>query len=307
LKNRQPAVEEQRLKSKEAKPSKKRKKVALGRGLDALLPDLPLMDGEGSRYILCNVDLIRPNPYQPRTNFPETELDELRKSIEAQGVLQPLLVRKNDGIFELVAGERRLRAAKLAGLRQVPVVVKEVGDAELLEMSIVENIQREGLNPVEEADAYHRLMEEFQLTQDQAAARVGKSRSAIANILRLRQLPGEIRNSIMNGRMTAGQARPLLGLDNTAQQLSAWKTILAKNLSAREAEQLVQQMKTKKKQRPTPLPGAVELHFRDVEEDLSRLFGTKVAIRRKGKKGRVTIDFYNDEDLDRLLGLLRNN
>ena len=293
--------------------AKKKRKMALGRGLDALIPDLGAMEGiAGSSspmrkdYFLCEIDMIRPNRYQPRHHFPADELESLAESIRSQGIIQPLLVRTDDVGYELVAGERRLRAASLAGLDRVPVVVKDVSNAKMLEISIVENIQRENLNPMEEAEAYHRLISEFDLTQDQAAERVGKSRSAVANFLRLRQLPDPIKASILEGALSMGHARALLGADTSAKQQAAWREVVAKQLSVRDTEALIKRMNTEKKP-----PRILELtpdqrYFNDISEDLSRHFGTRVRIQRKGKKGRVEIDFFSDDDLDRLLGLLRS-
>jgi ParB family chromosome partitioning protein len=256
-------------------------------------------------YFLCAVDLIRPNRYQPRRRFASDELEELAESIRSQGIIQPLLVRSDDVGYELVAGERRLRAATLAGLSQVPVVVKEISDAKMLEISIVENIQRENLNPMEEAEAYHRLISEFDLTQDQAAERVGKSRSAVANFLRLRQLPDPIKTSIMEGVLSMGHARALLGADTAAKQQAAWREVVAKKLSVRETEALIKRINKQEKPAPAPEMTPEQRYFNDVSEDLSRHFGTRVRIQRKGKKGRVELDFFNDDDLDRLLSLLR--
>jgi ParB family transcriptional regulator, chromosome partitioning protein len=290
--------------------SRKRKKLALGRGLDALIPDMPHMDGtqadEGleKSYLACDIERIQPNRYQPRTHFAAEELAQLSESIRAQGVIQPLLVRRIDTGYELVAGERRLRAAKMAGLHQVPVVVKEVTDAELLEMSIVENIQREDLNPMEEAEAYHRLIEEFGLTQEQAAGRVGKSRSAVANFLRLRQLPEPIKTSITEGQLSMGHARALLGADTAAQQNAAWRAILGKKLSVRQAEELVKRLKEATETVARKKNGSEDRHLNSVAEALSRRFGTRVQIKRRGKKGRLELEFYSNDDLNRLLELL---
>ena len=194
----------------------------------------------------------------------------------------------------------------MAGLDRVPVVVKELSDAEMLEMSIVENIQRENLNPIEEADAYHRLMAEFHLTQDQAAERVGKSRSAVANFLRLRQLPEAIKKHLAEGLLTMGHARALLGLDDPVERLAAWKAVVARKLSVRETENLVRRMKTapRKPQTP-PEAGSEQRHLDSLAEDLARLFGTKVRIQRRGRRGTVEIEFYDNQDLDRLLSLLK--
>ncbi len=293
---------------------KKKRKVALGRGLDALIPDLGGMESMADAqapaqkaYFLCDVDMIRPNRYQPRRRFSEAELEELTESIRSQGIIQPLLVRADDVGYELVAGERRLRAASLAGLDRVPVVVKDISDAKMLEISIVENIQRENLNPIEEADAYHRLITEFELTQDQAAERVGKSRSAVANFLRLRQLPDPIKTSILDGALSMGHARALLGADSPAKQQAAWREVIAKKLSVRQTEALIKRINTEKKSPPVPELTPEQRYFSDVSEDLSRYFGTRVRINRKGKTGRVEIDFFSDEDLNRLLELLQRN
>lgn len=292
---------------------KKRRKMALGRGLDALIPDLGVMDPASGTsqispprdYFLCDIDMIRPNRYQPRRQFAADELQELAESIRNQGIIQPLLVRKDEVGYELVAGERRLRAASLAGLDQVPVVVKDISDAKMLEISIVENIQRENLNPMEEAEAYHRLITEFDLTQEVAAERVGKSRSAVANFLRLRQLPETIKESIMAGALSMGHARALLGADTPARQQAAFREVVAKKLSVRQTEALVKRINAQQKPAPVPEMTPEQRYFNDVSEDLSRHFGTRVRIQRKGKRGRLEIDFFSDDDLDRLLGMLR--
>ncbi len=285
--------------------SRKRKKMALGKGLEALIPGIDETSEEARDYLLCDVALIKPNRYQPRRHFAEKDMEDLAASIRAQGVIQPLLVRRDGSGYELVAGERRLRAAKMAGLPQVPVVVKDVSQAEMLEMSIVENIQRADFNPIEEANAYHRLMTEFGLTQDQAAERVGKSRSAVANFLRLRQLDDAIKTSIIEGGISMGHARALLGLEDPAMRLAAWRTIIDQNLSVRETEMLIRKRKAapaKPDRRPTT---EMDRHLTSLADDLSRYYGTKVTIQRQKKSGTVAIEFYSDEDLDRLLQLLK--
>jgi ParB family chromosome partitioning protein len=291
---------------KKAGAHRQRKKLALGRGLDALIPDLgPEPDAPGD-FFPCDVDRIRPNRFQPRRNFSDNDLADLSRSIAEQGVIQPLLVRRDGDSFELIAGERRLRAAKMAGLQQVPVVVKKVNDTELLALSIIENIQRADLNPVEEAEAYHRLMDEFGLTQEQVADRVGKSRPAVANYLRLRGLPEPIKASIVSGDLTMGHARALLGAETASRQLSAWRSVVKKSLSVRETEALIRRLK-KEAQNPNPSRPAASPYFSDLADRLSRRFGTRVKIQRRGKKGRVEIEFYSDDDLDRLLELLGQN
>lgn len=292
---------------KTATTQPKRKKLALGRGLGALIPDMPpAAEPEARDFLQCEIHRIRPNRFQPRRRFAEKEMAELAESIRQQGILQPLLVRNNDDGFELVAGERRLRAARMAGLKKIPVVIKDLSDAEMLEMSIVENIQREDFNPIEEAEAYHRLITEFKLTQDQAAERVGKSRSAVANFLRLRQLPDAIKETIVDGRLSMGHARALLGAEQSNDQMTAWREVLEKKLSVRQTEELVKRMRLQKPAAPPPkAPDSNTIYFQSLSEELSRHFGTKVQIKRQNERGSVEIEFYDDQDLDRLLTLLR--
>lgn len=288
-------------------PERSTRKKVLGRGLDALFPDMGdhAVDNKTAEYFLCDIQMIHPNPMQPRSRFSEAELSDLSRSIQSQGILQPLVVRKSDVGYELIAGERRLRASKLAGISQVPVIIKQVSDTELLEMSIVENIQRENLNPMEEAEAYRRLMDEFQLTQDEVAGRVGKSRSAVANFLRLCQLPDPIKTSLREGELSMGHARALLGAGSTAQQTAAWRTVVAKQLSVRETEALINRLKKgERKRKKSSGNDSDTVYFASVADNLSRQYGTKVLIHRKGGRGKVEIEFYSDADLDRLLGLL---
>jgi len=287
------------------KNTRKRKKMALGKGLAALIPGGSDLSDDARDYFLCDVAIIKPNRYQPRRHFAEKDMADLAASIRAQGVIQPLLVRKDGSGYELVAGERRLRAAKMAGLPKVPVVIKDITHAEMLEMSIVENIQRADFNPIEEANAYHQLMTEFGLTQDQAAERVGKSRSAVANFLRLRQLGDIIQTSIIEGAISMGHARALLGLEDAPERLSAWRTIIAKKLSVRETEQMIRKLKSTPPKPAKKQSTEVERHIASLAEDLSRYYGTKVTIHQQKKRGTVAIEFYNDDDLDRLLSLLK--
>lgn len=297
---------EETVKKKTGLGSVKRKKMALGRGLGALIPDMETLEDKPGDYFFCDIDLIRPNRYQPRQQFADEELGELRNSIKEQGILQPLLIRKDENGYELIAGERRLRAAKLAGLSQVPVVIKKISDSQLLEMSIVENIQRENFNPIEEADAYHRLIAEFNLTQDQAANRVGKSRSAVANFLRLRQLPDPIKDSIRKGSLSMGHARALLGITAADQQLTTWRAVVAKSLSVRQTEALIRRLKSEKRRSKVTAGTSEDRYFSDLAQELSRHFGTKVLIRKSGQRGKVEIEFYSNDDLDRLIGLLKS-
>jgi ParB family transcriptional regulator, chromosome partitioning protein len=286
--------------------SLRRKKMVLGRGIEALIPDIdPAQSDSFGEYFTCDVRLIRPNPFQPRIHFSQEELDELSRSILEQGILQPLMVRKAETGYELIAGERRLRAARIAGLNEVPVVVKNVSDAQLLEISIIENIQREDLNALEEAEAYNRLMEGFHLTQEEVAVRVGKSRSAIANLLRLRQLPEPIKVSIMDETLSMGHARALLGADTPAHQNSVWKAVIAKGLSVRETETLVKRLKNQRPEDRNAPVKSFDIYLNSLANDLSQDFGTRVKIKRKGRKGKVEIEFYSNDDLDRLINLLK--
>ena len=279
--------------------------MALGKGLGALIPDIETEPEKNKDYFYCDTHLIRPNPFQPRRRFTDEDLAELSESIKTQGILQPLLVRQDETGYELIAGERRLRAAKRAGLTQVPVILKRANDEKLLEMAIVENIQREDLNPIEEAEAYHRLITQLNLTQDQASARVGKSRSAVANFLRLRQLPDQIKTGITDGTLSMGHARALLGAETSAQQLAAWRSVVSKKLSVRETEALIKRLKAQKIKPRKSENRSEQIHLARLAEDLSRHFGTKIMIRKHGQKGKVEIEFYSDDDLDRLIDRLR--
>jgi len=281
------------------------KKLALGRGLGALIPEVASDKQDRQDYFFCDIDLIRPNRFQPRINFGEEDLQELTDSVKTQGILQPLLVRQDEDGYELIAGERRLRAAKRARLTQVPVVLKRVNDDKMLEMAIVENIQRKNLNPIEEAEAYHQLITQLNLTQDQASARVGKSRSAVANLLRLRQLPEQIKANITDGSLSMGHARAILGVEASPQQLAAWRAVIAKGLSVRQTEALIRRLKSAEKKPKVSRNRTEEIYLSGLAEDLSRHFGTKIVIRKDGKKGKVEIEFYSNDDLDRLLRRLK--
>jgi ParB family chromosome partitioning protein len=282
------------------------KKRALGRGLDALIPDIETSDLEPTSFFYCDVDAISPNPYQPRRTFTEDELNSLASSIKEKGVIQPLVVRPAATGYELIVGERRWRSARLAGLKQIPVVVKDVSSAEMLELALVENIHREDLNPVEKAEAYHQLMEEFGLTQEKVAKRVGRDRSTVANFLRLRNLPKEIQADLINNTLTMGHARALIGADTPAQQKAAWRRIVSEDLSVRAAEALVKRLKTSKgKASRSKTASSTDVYMQSMADDLTRHLGTKVRIVQQGKRGRLEIEFYGSDDLDRLIALLK--
>lgn len=285
--------------------SKKHKKVVLGRGLDSLLPEIKPDKDRTKEYFQCDINLIHPNRFQPRVQFSKDDLGDLSRSIKEHGIIQPLLLRKDVVGYELIAGERRLRAAKIAGLSQVPVVIKDVSNTDLLQISIVENIQREDLNPLEEAEAYQLLMSEFDLTQDQVAKRVGKSRSSVANFLRLRKLPEQIKAGIIDRTLSMGHARAMLGAETSAQQMSAWRAVVSKGLSVRETETFIKSLKAKKQKPKKSAASSDEIYLSGLAEDLSRRLGTRVRIKKHGRKGSVEIEFYSNDDLDRLLDLFK--
>lgn len=272
----------------------------LGRGLDALLREEP----QGLK--LLPVDRLRPNRMQPRNAFNDSGLDELAESIRSQGVVQPLVVTPQDeGQFAIIAGERRWRAARRAGLDKVPVVVRDVtGDRELLELALVENLQREDLNAVEEAEAFHALRERFELSQEEIAARVGKARSTVANSLRLLNLPGPVQDLLRDGRLTAGQARPLLALADEEEQVALAERAVRDSLTARQLEGLTAEPKKTKKNKTTPKTPELEVNTAAAQEKLTRRLQTKVEIRRRGRGGQLRIHFQSEEELMRLYDLL---
>ena len=274
------------------------KRPALGRGLSALIPDTPAAaPSQPERSLDVDVDLLRPNRAQPRTAMDETRIDELARSIKSNGVIQPIIVRRIGKEYEIIAGERRWRASQRAGLLKVPVVVKDVPDEKLLAVALIENIQREDLNPIEEAQAYRRLADEYALTQEQIADAVGKDRSSVANMMRLLRLPREVRENLSAGSLSMGHARALLALGEEAEQLRLSREIVSRNLSVRETEAMV-----KKAAEPAPArdePQA-DVHTRAAEEKLRFALGTRVRIVRRGKKGRIEIDFQNEDELHRI-------
>ncbi len=277
------------------------KRPALGRGLSALIPPtpapVPTPAAADRRPNELDIDLLTPNPQQPRQHIDEPALDELAQSIRSHGVIQPILVRKVADRFEIVAGERRWRAAQRAGLLKVPVVFRDVPDDKLLEVALIENIQREDLNPIEEAQAYRRLTDDFHLSQEAIAAAVGKDRATIANYMRLLRLPAEIHQDLASGSLSMGHARALVGLADDRAQRRVAREIVSRGLSVREAEALV-----RRESAPVlpPPPRRVEPNTRAAEERLKLALGTRVRIIRKGAGGRIEIDFGGEEELQRL-------
>ncbi|MGH9371053.1 MAG: ParB/RepB/Spo0J family partition protein [Vicinamibacterales bacterium] len=273
------------------------KRPALGRGLSALIPEAPSPAASPERALEVDIDLLRPNRFQPRTHMDDGRIEELSKSIRTNGIIQPIVVRKADTGYEIVAGERRWRASQRAGLHKVPVVVREIPDDRLLAAALIENIQREDLNPIEEAHAYRRLADEFALTQEQIADAVGKDRSSVANYVRLLKLPEDIRDHVASGALSMGHARALLGLPDAATQLRIGHDVVGKGLSVRETEAVVKRTMDPAPQKPEV---AKDVHTRAAEEKLRFALGTRVRIARKGKGGRIEIDFGDENELHRI-------
>ncbi|MFN2437036.1 MAG: ParB/RepB/Spo0J family partition protein [Desulfotignum sp.] len=286
---------------------KKKKKTGLGRGISALIPDFD-MEVRTNRgdFFMCPVGEIAPNRFQPRTEFNAEELARLQDSISQQGVLQPLLVRHMDGAYELIAGERRLRAARAAQLSHVPVVVKELTDEQVLEVSIIENIQRANLNVLEEAEAYFRLIDEFGYTQEKVAQKIGKNRSTIANLLRLRGLPEKIKKSLLDEEISMGHARALLGAASVEKQLALFDQVIGQKLSVRKTEQLVNQSRQAKPDPVKKLSATERVFLDNTCSRISSQIQSPVKIRKNGEKGRIEINFTSRSEFSRLVNLLIN-
>jgi len=279
-------------------------KRGLGRGLSALIPSAAEAKAEtksDTSNLKVSIDRITPSPFQPRRRFDEAKIEELAASIRNQGIIQPLVVRPKDDAYELIAGERRWRAAMKAGLSEVPVVIREANDQEALQLALVENLQREDLNPIEEASGYRRLQEEFHWSQEEMAEKVGKSRPAIANAMRLLGLPIEMQHEVASGNLPAGQARALLGLQSEALIISSGREVIAKGLSTRETEKLVRQlMSGRKRRRQVSL---IDPDLRSIAEELQRSLGTRVRLipKVRSTKGKIEIEYYTLVDLERII------
>jgi ParB family chromosome partitioning protein len=277
----------------------------LGKGLGALIPeqiraDAPA-DQKSEQLIEVKVSDVKPNPYQPRFKFDEKALAELKDSIREKGLIQPITVRRVNAHFELIAGERRLRAAIEVGLKKIPAYVMRVeSKEEMLELALVENVQRERLNPIEQATAFQRLIEECNLTQDEIAQKIGKERSTVTNMLRLLRLPKMVQNSVESGEISVGHARTLLALETKENQIELWKKLLKNDYSVRKLEKIVKEMTEVKPSRLNPATKK-SVHLSKVEDKLRNLLGTKVSVRSKNEGGSIEIEFYSPEDLNRLL------
>lgn len=278
------------------------KRKALGRGFSALFPDT-VTEEEDRGLFYCPIESISPNPHQSRQSFGESELAELAQSIKEKGVIQPILVTKTNDGFQLIAGERRWRAAQKAGLDKIPALIRDVSPAEALQIALIENIQRQDLNPIEEAAAYQELLQRFNFTQDALSARIGKNRTTIANFLRLLKLPDDVQRDLIDGRLSAGHARVLVSVDSPSTQRKIRDLVIKGALSVRQTEALVKRFLTSKK--PKAIRDEIDSYLESLVSDLQDSLGTKVAIKRKGKKGRIIIEFYSDDELGRLVERLR--
>ena len=295
-------------------------KKGLGKGLDSLITDKvnkpaatgtkvekPTSEHEADAIIM-DINKVEPNRDQPRKKFDEDALLELSESIKQFGVLQPLLVTEKEEYYEIIAGERRWRAAKLAGMKQVPVIIKKLSEQEIMEISLIENIQRENLNPIEEALAYKRLINEFNLKQDEVAERVSKSRTAVTNAMRLLKLNDKVQQMVIDEMLTTGHARALLAIDDQEKQYTAAQQIFDQKLSVRDTEKLVKSLQNEKKnpKEKTTLDPKYQAIYNDLEEQMKKVFGTKVLINAKDEKsGKIEIEYYSQDELDRIIDLIR--
>ncbi len=285
-------------------------KKGLGKGLDVFFdkgaPETVVDDN--SSILMVDINKVEPNREQPRKYFDEEALNELSNSLKEFGIIQPIIVKKEDGYYSIIAGERRWRAARMARLAEIPVIVKEYTDLEILEVALIENVQRSDLNPIEQAVCYKRLQDEYNLTQDEIARKVSKDRSTIANSLRLLNLDKRVQNFIIENRLTTGHCRALLSISDLDLQFELAEKIIEENLSVRSVEALVKSIlnpepKAEKKKESKPQDSHL---YKSIENDLKSIFGTKVTIRNGKNKGKIEIEYFSNEDLDRLLLLIRN-
>lgn len=285
------------------------KKGGLGKGLGKGIDSVITEKIKSTDPVMVDIQKVEPNRSQPRKNFDEDSLLELSDSIKQFGILQPLLVQDKDDYYEIIAGERRWRAAKMAKLRQVPVIIKKLSDQEIVEISLIENIQRENLNPIEEAIAYKRLLEEFHLKQDEVAERVSKSRTAVTNSMRLLKLCDKVQQMVIDDMLTTGHARTLLGIENPEKQYSVAQKIFDEKLSVRETEKLIKKIQNEKSAPPekeTAIDPKLDIIYQDLEEKMKSILGTKVMIHKKdSKKGTIEIEYYSPDELDRLVELFQ--
>jgi ParB family chromosome partitioning protein len=294
----------------------------LGKGLDSMIPDkvgskaakVEKAEKPTSEHaadaVMMDISKVEPNRDQPRKKFDEDALLELAESIKQFGVLQPLLVQERDEYYEIIAGERRWRAAMMANVKEIPVIIKKLSEQEIMEISLIENIQREDLNPIEEAQAYKRLLTEFHLKQDEVAERVSKSRTAVTNAMRLLKLNDKVQQMVIDEMLSTGHARALLGIEDQEKQYSIAQKIFDEKLSVRDTEKLVKSLQNENKKEPKEpekLDPKLEAIYRDLEEQMKNILGTKVTINHKdAKKGKLEIEYYSQDELDRIIDLLRS-
>ncbi len=287
-----------------------KQKLGLGKGLGALIPEINEEKIPAEKGVVeIALNLVKPNPHQPRKNFNEEKLKELSDTIKEYGVLQPVILQKKEGYYYLVTGERRYRAALMAGLDKIPAILKEYSSRQSVEIALVENLQRENLNPIEEAISYKKLLEEFEYLQDDLAQKLGRSRSTIANTVRLLALEDEVQSYLADGSITAGQARPLLALSNGEEQKRIALKVIEEKLSARQVEKLVKGQINRQEKEALQGETSAEKQesqqqIKEYEEKMRDIYGTKVKIKAGRRKGKVEISFYGEEDLERLLTLL---
>lgn len=294
------------------------KRKGLGRGLNTLIPSAPIPDAKLENIAEMNqnkpehpemtlpINEIEPNPNQPRNQFDEDSLQELADSIEQYGVLQPLLVKKKDGYYEIIAGERRWRAAKIAGVEEVPVIVRDFDENEIVEIALIENIQREDLSPIEEAMAYQRLMKEYHLKQDQIAEKVSKSRAAITNSLRLLKLDPRVQNMLEEEMISTGHARALLAIHDGDMQYEIAVKVFDEKLSVRDIEKMVKELNRPKKEKKKE-ETEYQFLYKDLEESMKQILGSKVSIKnKKNNKGKIEIEYYSRDELERIVDMIRS-
>lgn len=277
------------------------KKSALGKGLGALIPN-DVQVKESNKPTVISLNLIKSNDEQPRKSFDDEKIAELAQSIKEHGIIQPIILNKKDKYYVIVAGERRWRAAKLLGLKEVPAIVMELTDKDILEVSLIENIQRQDLNPIEEALAYKKLLSDFDLTQEELSKRVGKSRVAISNIIRLTGLSDTVKQYLIDEVITEGHGRSLLAIEDPKLQCEIAQKVIDEKLSVRELERLIKSLKAEKQ--PKEKVRELNPYYKDVTERLQNYFGTRVNISNKNNKGKIEIEYYSDEDLQRILEII---
>jgi ParB family chromosome partitioning protein len=284
------------------------KKYGLGKGLRALIPDNTLEDeGEGAQNDInyINIDFIKANKTQPRKSFDKDKIEQLSQSIKEHGIIQPLILNKiEDNTYNIVAGERRWRAAKLIGIKEIPAIIMNLSDREILEVSLIENIQRQDLNPIEEALAYKRLINDFNITQEELSRRIGKSRTAISNCMRLLNLDERVQKYLIDGIISEGHGRALLGVENGELQYKLALNIINKNLTVRDVEKIIKNLNSTKKDEEKSVKKE-NIYYLDIKERLENLFGTKVLLMNKKDKGKIQIEYYSQEDLQRILDILK--